>query len=35
VLPLADLRLHIEPVDDDQRQVLAEAGTPRGLELLA
>jgi tRNA threonylcarbamoyladenosine biosynthesis protein TsaE len=35
VLPLADLRLHIEPVDDDLRQVLAEAATPRGLELLA
>lgn len=35
LLPLADLRLHIEPVDDDLRQVLAEATTPRGLELLA
>ncbi|HRD99056.1 MAG TPA: tRNA (adenosine(37)-N6)-threonylcarbamoyltransferase complex ATPase subunit type 1 TsaE, partial [Rubrivivax sp.] len=33
LLPLADLRLHIEPVDDDLRQVLAEAATPRGLEL--
>ena len=35
MLPLADLRLHIEPLDDDLRQVLAEAATPRGLELLA
>jgi hypothetical protein len=32
---VADLRLTIEPVDDEQRQVLAEAATPRGLELLA
>jgi tRNA threonylcarbamoyladenosine biosynthesis protein TsaE len=39
LLPLADLRLHLEPGEPgengDQRQVLAEAGTPRGLELLA
>ncbi len=39
LLPLADLRLHIEPgepgEDTDLRQVLAEAGRPRGLELLA
>ena len=34
MLPVADLRLHIEPGPDGQRQVLAEAGTPRGLELL-
>jgi tRNA threonylcarbamoyladenosine biosynthesis protein TsaE len=35
LLPVADLRLSIEPVDDEQREVLAEAATPRGLELLA
>ena len=36
LLPVADLCLHIEPGEDgDQRQVLAEARTPRGLELLA
>ena len=29
-----DLRLSIEPIDDDLRQVRAEAGTPRGVELL-
>lgn len=34
MLPVADLRLDIEPGPDGQRQVLAEAGTPRGLELL-
>ncbi len=34
LLPLADLRLHIEPEADEQRQVRVEACTPRGLELL-
>ena len=34
VLPLPDLRLHIEPLDDEQRQVLAQAFTPRGVDLL-
>ncbi|MDO9075537.1 MAG: tRNA (adenosine(37)-N6)-threonylcarbamoyltransferase complex ATPase subunit type 1 TsaE [Rubrivivax sp.] len=34
VLPVADLRLFIEPQPDDSRAVLAQAGTPRGLELL-
>jgi tRNA threonylcarbamoyladenosine biosynthesis protein TsaE len=34
VLPPADLRLYIEPLPDGGRQVRAEAGTPRGLELL-
>lgn len=33
-LPRPDLRLFIEPLDDDARQVRAEALTPRGLELL-
>ena len=33
-LPPPDLRLHITPADDDRRDVLAEAITPRGLELL-
>ena len=33
-LPLADLRLFIEPLDDGVRIVRAEAGTVRGLELL-
>ncbi len=33
-LPLADLRLHITPLDDDRRAVLAQAMTPLGLELL-
>ena len=38
MLPLADLRLHIEPADanpEHQRQVRAEALTPTGLALLA
>jgi tRNA threonylcarbamoyladenosine biosynthesis protein TsaE len=35
VLPRADLRLVIEPRDDDTRLVHAEAGTALGLELLA
>ncbi|MFT3822135.1 MAG: tRNA (adenosine(37)-N6)-threonylcarbamoyltransferase complex ATPase subunit type 1 TsaE [Rubrivivax sp.] len=34
MLPVPDLRLHIEPVDEHRRQVRAEACTPRGLELL-
>jgi tRNA threonylcarbamoyladenosine biosynthesis protein TsaE len=34
MLPVADLRLFIEPQPDDSRQVRAEAGTPRGLALL-
>ena len=33
-LPLADLRLHIEPQDDDSRHVRLEALTPAGLALL-
>jgi tRNA threonylcarbamoyladenosine biosynthesis protein TsaE len=33
-LPVPDLRLTIEPIDDDQRSVCIEALTPRGLELL-
>ncbi len=34
VLPVADLRLFIEPQPDGGRQVRAEAGTARGLALL-
>ena len=34
-LPLADLSLHIEPLEGDSRAVTVHAGTPRGLELLA
>jgi tRNA threonylcarbamoyladenosine biosynthesis protein TsaE len=34
MLPVPDLRLSIEPIDDDLRQVRAEAGTRRGMELL-
>ena len=34
MLPVPDLRLSIEPIDDDLRQVRAEAGTHRGMELL-
>jgi tRNA threonylcarbamoyladenosine biosynthesis protein TsaE len=34
MLPVADLRLFIEPQPDDSRQVRAEAGTARGLALL-
>jgi len=34
MLPAPDLRLSIEPLDGDARQVRVEAGTPRGLELL-
>jgi tRNA threonylcarbamoyladenosine biosynthesis protein TsaE len=33
-LPTADLRLHIEPLEGDSRQVTVHAGTVRGLELL-
>ncbi|ODV10251.1 MAG: tRNA (adenosine(37)-N6)-threonylcarbamoyltransferase complex ATPase subunit type 1 TsaE, partial [Rubrivivax sp. SCN 70-15] len=35
VLPTPDLRLHIEPLEDDARAVVAEALTPRGVALLA
>lgn len=35
LLPLPDLRLQIEPGDDDTRHVQLTAYTPRGLELLA
>jgi tRNA threonylcarbamoyladenosine biosynthesis protein TsaE len=35
MLPLADLRLHIEALEDGARRVRAEAGTARGRELLA
>ena len=35
LLPVADLRLHLEPTDDDGRRVRLEAFTPRGVELLA
>jgi tRNA threonylcarbamoyladenosine biosynthesis protein TsaE len=35
VLPTADLRLTIEPLDDERRRVTAEALTPRGADLLA
>ncbi|MFO1330473.1 MAG: tRNA (adenosine(37)-N6)-threonylcarbamoyltransferase complex ATPase subunit type 1 TsaE [Rubrivivax sp.] len=35
VLPLPDLRLWIEPLDDDRRRVRAEACTPTGVQLLA
>jgi tRNA threonylcarbamoyladenosine biosynthesis protein TsaE len=35
LLPLPDLRLHIEPLDSGERLVQAQAFTPRGLELLA
>ena len=34
MLPLADLRLHIDVLDDDRRLVRAEACTPRGVQLL-
>jgi len=35
LLPVPDLRLHIEPGDAEQRLVRLDAFTPRGLELLA
>lgn len=34
LLPVPDLRLHLSPLDDDQRQLQAEACTPRGQALL-
>ncbi len=34
LLPPADLRIHIETEADDQRTVMVEAGTVRGLSLL-
>jgi tRNA threonylcarbamoyladenosine biosynthesis protein TsaE len=34
LLPPADLRIVIEPQEDDSREVRFEAGTPRGLGLL-
>ena len=34
MLPVADLRLHIEVLADDSRSVRTEAGTALGLELL-
>jgi tRNA threonylcarbamoyladenosine biosynthesis protein TsaE len=34
-LPPADLSLHIEPLEGDARQVTVQAGTARGLGLLA
>jgi tRNA threonylcarbamoyladenosine biosynthesis protein TsaE len=34
VLPVADLRLHIEPAPDDSRTLRLEAGTPRGMTCL-
>jgi tRNA threonylcarbamoyladenosine biosynthesis protein TsaE len=34
MLPAADLRLFIEPLDDDSRRVRLQAGTTRGLDLL-
>jgi tRNA threonylcarbamoyladenosine biosynthesis protein TsaE len=34
MLPLPDLQLSIDPLDDDCRQVRAQACTPLGLELL-
>jgi tRNA threonylcarbamoyladenosine biosynthesis protein TsaE len=33
-LPLADLRIHIEPAANEARQVRFDAATPRGRELL-
>lgn len=35
LLPVADLQLHIEPGEGDERQLTLHARTPRGLELLA
>jgi len=34
VLPVADLQLHIEPIDEHRREVRLEARTARGVELL-
>ena len=33
-LPVPDLRLHLHPLDDDVREVVVEAFTPRGAALL-
>ena len=35
LLPTPDLRIHIDTLDDEQRQVLVQAFTPRGAELIA
>jgi len=35
MLPVPDLQIHFEPLDDDSRRVLLAAATLRGLELLA
>ena len=35
LLPVADLQIHIEPLDGDLRSVRYEARTPRGMELIA
>jgi tRNA threonylcarbamoyladenosine biosynthesis protein TsaE len=35
LLPLPDLRVHIEALDDRRRRVKLQACTPRGVELLA
>ena len=35
LLPVADLQIHIEPLDGEFRSVRYEARTPRGLELIA
>jgi tRNA threonylcarbamoyladenosine biosynthesis protein TsaE len=35
VLPVADLVIHLEAVEDDSRRVTLTAHTPNGLELLA
>lgn len=34
LLPVPDLRMELTPLDGDQRRVIFEACTPRGLELL-
>jgi tRNA threonylcarbamoyladenosine biosynthesis protein TsaE len=34
LLPLPDLRMHIEALDEDARRVTLQASTPRGQELL-
>ncbi len=34
LLPVSDLRMELTPLDGDQRRVIFEACTPRGLELL-
>jgi tRNA threonylcarbamoyladenosine biosynthesis protein TsaE len=35
MLPTPDLRLWLDPVDDDRREVRVDALTPRGVELLS